>query len=99
MGRGRSSGSRCLPEIKDRGTKDAVLVVSDGLTEADMRPSLPTWPLAIHQTCVIHSRSSTFRYASRRDWSEISADPRTGRAWPPRQAAARARFDANAPEV
>ena len=51
--RERSTGSRSSPGIKNRGTKDVCIVVSDGLT--GMTEAITaTWPLAIHQTCVIH---------------------------------------------
>ena len=74
-GEGSKFWQQVLTEIKNRGTKDVCIVVSDGLT--GMTEAITaTWQHALHQTCVIHSRRSTFRYASRRDWGEISADLR-----------------------
>ncbi len=66
-------------------------MVSDGLTGIT-EAIAATWPLAIHQKCVIHLLRNTFRYASRRDWSEISADLRPVYL-ASTEAAARARFD------
>ena len=42
-----------LTEIKNRGVKDACIVVSDGLTGLS-ESITATWPEAIHQTCVLH---------------------------------------------
>jgi putative transposase len=57
-------------EIKNRGTKDVCIVVSDGLT--GMTESISaTWPEAIHQTCVLHLIRNTFRHASKADWPAI----------------------------
>lgn len=74
-GEGAKFWQQVLAEIKNRGTKDACIVVSDGLT--GMTEAITaTWPLAIHQTCVIHLLRNSFRYAARKDWPEISADLR-----------------------
>ena len=52
-GEGAKYWQQVLAEIKNRGTKDVCIVVSDGLT--GMTEAITaTWPLAIHQTCVIH---------------------------------------------
>ena len=52
-GEGAKYWQQVLTEIKNRGVKDVCIVVSDGLT--GMTESIAaTWPLAIHQTCVLH---------------------------------------------
>ena len=62
-----------LTEIKNRGTKDVLMVVCDGLK------GLPdaiaqAWPAAITQTCVVHLLRNSFRHASKRDWAAIARD-------------------------
>jgi transposase-like protein len=90
-GEGAKYWLQVLTEIKNRGTKDVCIVVSDGLT--GMTESIAaTWPQATHQTCVLHLIRNTFRYASKADWSAIANDLRpVYRA--PTEAAARARFE------
>lgn len=72
-GEGAKYWAHVLTEIKNRGTKDVCIVVCDGLT------GLPdavnsVWPKAIVQACVVHLIRNSFRYASRRDWPELSKD-------------------------
>jgi putative transposase len=72
-GEGARFWLRVLTEIKNRGTKDVLMVVCDGLK------GLPdaiaqAWPQAVTQTCVVHLLRNSFRYASRRDWAAIAKD-------------------------
>src|SRR5947209_2019303 len=58
-------------EVQNRGTRDVLMVVCDGLK------GLPdaigqVWPQAVTQTCVVHLLRNSFRYASRRDWEAIA---------------------------
>lgn len=65
-----------LSELRNRGVADTMIVACDGL------PGLPdaieaTWPQATVQTCVVHLIRGSLRYASRADWSKITADLKT----------------------
>jgi putative transposase len=64
-----------LTEIKNRGVQDVCIVVCDGLK--GLPDSISTaWPYARVQACILHLIRNTFRYASRRDWDELSRDLR-----------------------
>jgi len=70
-GEGAKYWLRVLTEVKNRGTRDVLMVVCDGLK------GLPdaiaqAWPQAITQTCIVHLLRNSFRYASRRDWDAIA---------------------------
>jgi putative transposase len=70
-GEGAKFWLRVLTEIKNRGTKDVLMAVCDGLK------GLPdaiaqVWPQAVTQTCIVHLLRNSFRYASRRDWEAIA---------------------------
>jgi transposase-like protein len=70
-GEGAKFWLRVLTEIKNRGTRDVLMVVCDGLK------GLPdaiaqAWPQAVTQTCIVHLLRNSFRYASRRDWEPIA---------------------------
>ena len=70
-GEGAKYWLRVLAEVKNRGTRDVLMVVCDGLK------GLPdaiaqVWPQAVTQTCVVHLLRNSFRYASRRDWDAIA---------------------------
>ena len=70
-GEGAKYWLRVLTEIKNRGTRDVLMVVCDGLK------GLPdaiaqAWPQAVTQTCIVHLLRNSFRYASRRDWEAIA---------------------------
>jgi putative transposase len=70
-GEGAKFWLRVLTEIKNRGTKDVLMAVCDGLR------GLPdaiaqAWPQAVTQTCIVHLLRNSFRYASRRDWEAIA---------------------------
>jgi transposase-like protein len=70
-GEGAKYWLRVLAEVKNRGTRDVLMVVCDGLK------GLPdaigqVWPQAVTQTCIVHLLRNSFRYASRRDWEAIA---------------------------
>jgi len=72
-GEGAKFWLRVLTEIKNRGTRDVLMVVCDGLK------GLPdaiaqAWPQAVTQTCIVHLLRNSFRYASKRDWAAIAKD-------------------------
>ncbi len=80
MGRATVTGSPAkfwfavLTDLKTRGVKDVFFVVCDGLKGLPDNSVNAVFPLAIVQTCIIHLIRSTFRYASRRYWDELSRD-------------------------
>ncbi|MBQ1022770.1 IS256 family transposase [Micromonospora sp. C95] len=60
-----------LTELRNRGVADVLIICSDGLK------GLPeaiesAWPLATHQTCVVHLVRNSLRYSNRRDWQAIT---------------------------
>jgi putative transposase len=80
-----------LTEIKNRGVADVCIVVCDGLK--GLPDSIATtWSYAQVQACILHLIRNTFRYASRRDWDELSRDLRPVYTAATADAAA-ARFD------
>ena len=72
-GEGAKYWLRVCAEIKNRGTRDVLMVVCDGLE------GLPdavdaVWEKTIVQTCIVHLLRNSFKYASRRDWAQIAKD-------------------------
>ena len=72
-GEGAKQWMTMLTELRNRGVADVCIVCCDGLK------GLPdaiaaTWPLATIQTCVVHLVRSSVRYASKADWSKITAE-------------------------
>jgi putative transposase len=72
-GEGAKFWLRVLAEIKNRGTRDVLMVVCDGLK------GLPdsvnsVWEKTIVQTCIVHLLRNSFKYASKRDWAGIAKD-------------------------
>jgi putative transposase len=70
-GEGAKFWLRVLSEIKNRGTKDCLILVCDGLK------GLPdsvaqVWPQTITQTCIVHLLRNSFKYASKRDWAAVA---------------------------
>ena len=71
-GEGAKFWLRVLSEIKNRGVRDVLMVVCDGLK------GLPdavnsVWEKTIVQTCIVHLLRNSFKYASKRDWARASA--------------------------
>src|SRR6201999_4482166 len=72
-GEGAKFWLRVLSEIKNRGTRDVLMVVCDGLK------GLPdavnsVWDKAVVQTCIVHLLRNSFKYASKRDWAEVAKE-------------------------
>jgi putative transposase len=72
-GEGAKYWQTVLTEIKNRGVRDVLMLVCDGLS------ALPdavgtVWPQTVVQTCVVHLIRASLRYASRRDWAELARD-------------------------
>lgn len=62
-----------LTELKNRGVKDIFYLVCDGLK--GMPDSVRAiYPDTIVQTCIIHLIRNTFKYSSKRYWTEIAKD-------------------------
>jgi transposase-like protein len=72
-GEGAKFWMSVLTDIRNRGTKDAIFLVCDGLK------GLPevvanVWPQTIVQTCITHLIRGTFRLASKKDWDALKRD-------------------------
>jgi putative transposase len=72
-GEGAKYWMRVLTEIRNRGTRDVLMVVCDGL-KGFPDAIAQVWPQAVTQTCIVHLLRNSFRYASRRDWAAIAKD-------------------------
>ncbi len=72
-GEGAKYWLRVLTEIRNRGTKDVLMVICDGL-KGFPEAIAQVWPQAVTQTCIVHLLRNSFRYASRRDWAAIAKD-------------------------
>jgi putative transposase len=70
-GEGAKYWLRVLTEIRNRGTRDVLMVVCDGL-KGFPDAITAVWPAAVTQTCIVHLLRNSFRYASRRDWAAIA---------------------------
>ncbi|MET8213416.1 IS256 family transposase [Streptomyces sp. NPDC005373] len=70
-GEGAKYWLQVLTEIKNRGARDVLMLVCDGLT--GLPDAVNTvWPATIVQTCVVHLLRNSFRYAGRHDWEKIA---------------------------
>ena len=72
-GEGAKFWQQVLTDLRNRGVKDVLMLVCDGLS------ALPdavanVWPQTVVQRCVVHLIRQSLRYASRRDWPEVAAD-------------------------
>ena len=70
-GEGAKYWLHVLTELKNRGVRDVLMIVCDGL------PGLPdaiatVWPKTITQTCIVHLLRNSFRYAGRQHWDAIA---------------------------
>ena len=72
-GEGAKYWLRVLTEIRNRGTRDVLMVVCDGL-KGFPDAIAAVWPAAVTQTCIVHLLRNSFRYASKRDWVAIARD-------------------------
>jgi putative transposase len=72
-GEGAKYWLRVLTEIRNRGTRDVLMVVCDGL-KGFPEAIAQVWPAAVTQTCIVHLLRNSFRYASKRDWAAVARD-------------------------
>jgi hypothetical protein len=72
-GEGAKYWLRVLTEIRNRGTRDVLMVVCDGL-KGFPEAIAAVWPQAVTQTCIVHLLRNSFRYASKRDWAAVARD-------------------------
>ena len=78
-----------LTELKNRVVKDVFFMVCDGLK--GLPDSIGSvFPAAKIQTCLIHLLRNSFRYASKKHWSQIAADLKPVYEAPAPEAAERA---------
>jgi transposase-like protein len=62
---------RVCPEIKNRGTRNVLMVVCDGLKGLPDAVNA-VWEKTIVQRCMAHLLRNSFRYASKKDWAQIA---------------------------
>ncbi len=72
-GEGAKYWQTVLTEIKNRGVRDVLMLVCDGLSALPDAVNT-VWPDTVVQTCVVHLIRASLRYASRRDWAEVARD-------------------------
>jgi putative transposase len=72
-GEGAKYWMRVCSEIKNRGTRDVLMVVCDGLKGLPDAVNA-VWEKTIVQTCIVHLLRNSFKYASKRDWAQIARD-------------------------
>jgi putative transposase len=72
-GEGAKFWLRVLSEIKNRGTRDVLMLVCDGLKGLPDAVSA-VWEKTVVQTCIVHLLRNSFKYASKKDWSQIAKD-------------------------
>jgi putative transposase len=70
-GEGAKHWMQVLTEIKNRGVRDILMLVCDGLTGLPDAVNA-VWPDTIVQTCVVHLLRNSFKYAGRQDWDKIA---------------------------
>jgi putative transposase len=72
-GEGAKFWLRVLTEIKNRGTRDVLMLVCDGLKGLPDAVNA-VWEKTVVQTCIVHLLRNSFKYASRRDWAQVAKD-------------------------
>ncbi|MFZ3475177.1 IS256 family transposase [Streptomyces sp. 4.24] len=72
-GEGAKYWQSVLTEIKNRGVKDCLILVCDGLSGLPEAVA-QVWPQTVVQTCIVHLLRNSFRYASRKDWAAMAKD-------------------------
>jgi putative transposase len=72
-GEGAKYWLRVLAEIKNRGVRDVLMLVCDGLKGLSEAVAA-VWEKTIVQACIVHLLRNSFRYASKRDWAEMARD-------------------------
>jgi putative transposase len=69
-GEGARFWLQVFTELKNRGVKDVLIAVCDGLKGLP-EAITTTWERTVVQQCVVHLLRASFRYASRKDWTAI----------------------------
>ncbi|MEU0351429.1 IS256 family transposase [Streptomyces sp. NPDC006237] len=72
-GEGAKYWQTVLTEIKNRGVRDVLMLVCDGLSALPEAVNT-VWPQTVVQTCIVHLIRNSLRYSSRRDWAEVARD-------------------------
>nr|WSW49189.1 IS256 family transposase [Streptomyces sp. NBC_01001] len=72
-GEGAKYWATILTEIKNRGVRDVLMLVCDGLTALPDAVNT-VWPQTVAQTCIVHLIRTSLRYCSRRDWADVARD-------------------------
>jgi putative transposase len=72
-GEGAKFWLRVLTEIKNRGVRDVLMLVCDGLKGVPDAVN-SVWEKTVVQACIVHLLRNSFKYASKRDWAEIARD-------------------------
>jgi len=72
-GEGAKFWLRVLTEIKNRGTRDVLMLVCDGLKGLPGAVSA-VWEKTVVQARIVHLLRNSFKYASKRDWPQIAKD-------------------------
>jgi putative transposase len=72
-GEGAKYWLRVLTEIKNRGVRDVLMLVCDGLKGLPDAVSA-VWEKTIVQTCIVHLLRNSFRYASKKHWAQVARD-------------------------
>src|SRR3954447_12135038 len=72
-GEGAKFWMSVLVDLKNRGVRDVLFLVCDGLKGLP-EVVVNVWPQTIVQTCVVHLIRNTFRRASRKDWDALKRD-------------------------
>jgi putative transposase len=85
-GEGAKFWLRIFGEIKNRGVRDVLMLVCDGLKGLPEAVN-SCWDQTIVQSCVVHLLRNSFRYASKRDWPELAKDLKPIYTAPSQQAA------------
>jgi len=78
-----------LTELKDRGVQDILFVCSDGLAGFGQAIEA-AFPLAVHQTCVVHLIRASLRFVAWKERKKIAKALRSVYTAPSEQAAAEA---------
>jgi putative transposase len=72
-GEGAKFWLRVLAEIKNRGTRDVLMLVCDGLKGLPDAVNA-VWEKTVVQACIVHLLRNSFKYASKKDWPQIAKD-------------------------
>lgn len=72
-GEGAKYWQTVLTEIRNRGVRDVLMLVCDGLTALPEAVNA-IWPQTVVQTCIVHLIRNSLRYTSRRHWAEVARD-------------------------